>query len=302
MFQRILVALDGSEVSEAVLPHVVALAKANRSKVQVLQVVDLMGLTLADAENGGAPSGVLSQLQEGASAYVASIAARLKAQGLDADGLTAAGGVATSILRAATRFKADLIAMGTHGRTGAGRWVMGSVADRVLHRAKVPLLLIHPSHKANPTRPVSTVVVPVDGSPLAEQALPYAKDIATKLGAAVRLVRSVPVAWAPPMPLDGAAYSPQLADELAKAEQENLAAAKRYTDGMVRRLAGEKLQASAAVDRGDPGSYIIDQAGGDSLIVMTTHGRSGPSRWLLGSVADRVVRQGGRPVLVVPKA
>jgi nucleotide-binding universal stress UspA family protein len=191
-----------------------------------------------------------------------------------------------------------LIAMSTHGRSGVTRWVLGSVTDKVLHATATPMLIVRPRDGAGAgAEPkIETIIAPLDGSPLAEQALPHVVAVAKALRAKVTLVRVVPTTayYLGMMDYPSAVYQ-----ELIDAEEE---AAGKYLGEMAAKLRGEGVSIAAEkMGRGDAAGAILDLAVGspNTLVAMTTHGRSGVGRWVLGSVADRVVRHAGAPVLLI---
>jgi nucleotide-binding universal stress UspA family protein len=150
MYERILVALDGSEIAERVLPHVEALAKAFGSTLILLQattsparlVAELSG---ADVDiNPGIvdPTEILEEEQQEVGKYLAGAAARLKAAGWTVETDEPEGDIADTIVQRAIDLKADLIAMTTHGRSGFGKLIFGNEAESVLKNAPCPLLLV----------------------------------------------------------------------------------------------------------------------------------------------------------------
>lgn len=139
MYKRILVTLDRSEFAEQALVHAVAVAKAFGSTIELLSVVPL-------PQAAGPDAGILFIDWDGevaeCEAYLAGVVSRLTEEGLKAESEIRRGEVTEEILRHAEEMHADLLVMSTHGRSGLGRWVYGSVADRVLRHAAVPVLLV----------------------------------------------------------------------------------------------------------------------------------------------------------------
>ena len=146
MYTKILVPLDGSALAEEVLPFVLDMTRCMGCQIVLLQV-----LTHKSYDYLLKSASLLASLQESeetdACGYLGPLANRLKDEGFDvsADVVAATGSVADAIIEFTHRIGADLIAMSTHGRTGPARWALGSVADRVVRGAGVPVLLIHPS-------------------------------------------------------------------------------------------------------------------------------------------------------------
>ncbi len=152
MYKKILVPLDGSAFSEVVLPHVEDIAARMEAEVVLVRVVQYVADYLAASSTlaAGSPM-VLASIKEGdeavrqeAGKYLMGIASLLSDKGLKVKSDVRFGPVAENILDAADEKNADLIAMSTHGRSGVARWLVGSVADRIVHGANVPVLLVRP--------------------------------------------------------------------------------------------------------------------------------------------------------------
>jgi nucleotide-binding universal stress UspA family protein len=192
----------------------------------------------------------------------------------------------------------QLIVMASHGYTGIKRWTHGSVAERVLQSASVPVLLVRAKEdfsKGIPeASPCRSILVPLDGSKMAEQVLPAVAPIARALGCELKLFQ-VPIAYAAGSLVNGW-YLPfqvgfETADQVAQDYLERLA-----TD-----LRNQGIETSTATWAGPVAESIIDYAevSDADLIAMCTHGRTGLARWALGSIADRVLRAGDKPILLV---
>ena len=177
-----------------------------------------------------------------------------------------------------------LIAMSARGQSGIARWLLGSVTDKVLHNAKSPLLVVRSEGDALATEDVKVgnLIVPLDGSPVAEQVIPHVASLATELPATVTLVEVT----RSPREFRG------LVDNVASSYLAETAEALRQ-------------QGPTSVDEriihGDAANGILELSEDipDALIAMATHGRSGLGRWLIGSVVDRVVHHATTPVLIV---
>ena len=146
MYRKILVPLDGSDLAEAVLPHVEMLAQTNGSEVILLRVAVNPAYQFAMSD----PSivGVLvSDMEAESEKYLKRMTEQLKSHGIAVTSEIAEGGTADCILKIAEQKGADLIAMSTHGRSGVARWLIGSMADRVVRTAKVPVLLVRPAQQ-----------------------------------------------------------------------------------------------------------------------------------------------------------
>jgi len=186
MFTKILVPLDGSDLAEQVLPHALMLADAFDAAVRLLRVVegpDDLDLTSVTREQ--------SEALRLAEDYLRGAAEYCSVLGVPVDIALAMGSPARQIVREALAIGADLIAMATHGRGGLGRWMIGSVADRVVRAATIPVLVV-PARAAARQPGFHRLLVPLDGSALAEAALPHALLLARTFNATVELLSVVP--------------------------------------------------------------------------------------------------------------
>ena len=141
MYRKILVPLDGSKVAEGVLPHAKELAYSEGAELILLNVGANPALDFVFSDPGLAQSAVQEQ-EERSKTYMTEIESQLKAAGFKTSTVLRVGAVADVILGVAEKLQVDVIAMSTHGRTGPARWLLGSVAERVVHNSKVPVLLI----------------------------------------------------------------------------------------------------------------------------------------------------------------
>jgi nucleotide-binding universal stress UspA family protein len=145
-FRRVLLPLDGSRVAEAVLPVVPRIASPGETTLIVLQVVPSTAMIVAPAVGMEIPPPAVLETDErmraDAAGYVADVAARLRAEGFDVEPEVRVGDPATVVLDASRQLGTDLIAMTTHGRSGVGRLVFGSVAEQVLRESRAPVFLV----------------------------------------------------------------------------------------------------------------------------------------------------------------
>ena len=223
----------------------------------------------------------------------------LRGLGITTDVDVRSGPAATHIVNEAEEVAGTLIAMSTHGRTGIGRWIMGSVTDRVLHTTMAPLLVVHPERGApsvESTAEIRTLIVPLDESELAETVLPVAAAVAKATGAGILLTEAVgaPSGYYPQEDagaVTGASIISEMEDE---AEQYLGVKAGELRDGGAANV-------DFAVSRGTAAAEIeeLARATPDSMIIACTHGRSGVGRAVLGSVIDRLARHSGHPALIV---
>jgi nucleotide-binding universal stress UspA family protein len=295
MYTRMLVPLDGSKVAEQVLPYARFLAKSLGIPTELLGVVDPETLVaFANPAQGRPLDTRVTETMSRSAIYLETTARSF--QGAQVKSSVAKGKPEDEVIERAAADKNTLIVMATHGRSGLQRWLLGSVADKVLHGATNHLLLIRASDqgKTDGEAPLKTVIVPLDGSPLAEQALPVVVDLAKTMDLQVVLVR----AYALPPTISAEDYGYYSAELLDHLESE----ARDYLQGKINEIKQKGIATvTSVVNTGYGAEEIITLARNtpDNLIAMCTHGRSGIQRTVLGSVTDRVVRHSGDPVLIV---
>jgi nucleotide-binding universal stress UspA family protein len=283
MFSNLLVPLDGSARAAAVLPLAHLLGDAANAEITLLQVV---------------PDGSPPAATRDPSAYLSEIANALRQVGVERVRTTVRLGNPDEVIpRLAAERGSDLVVMGTRGRSGLPRAVLGSVADRVLRESPAPVLLLGPHER--PVGELRVVLVPLDDQPRENGALGVAVPLARAHHARLVLVRvSVPPpvwVYEPTIGLNtGPFIDPMWLEDArvgAEAQAERVAAPLR-ADGLAAEARGVLGQVAPAIIQ------TADEVDAD-LIVMSTHARSGPTRATLGSVADAVVRRSRRPVLLV---
>ena len=315
MFERILVPLDGSPRAEQALPVAARIARASGGSVILLQVVS------PPIDYGGGLTQTPLMTEEVietelaiSSSYLDRVAKARELAEIETTTEVMFGLPAQDILAIAESRSVDLIVMCSHGRTGFTRWVLGSVAQKIAHHCPVPLLVLREGKLLPLESPPDaarhlTALVPLDGSPLAEAALFPAANLVAALVA----------------PAAGALHLMQVVKQLSttadegfitQLNEETVERAKTYLMSVKERLqAGLKDRKltiiwSVALDA-DAADAIIGTAeqreqqegaeglGGCDLIAMSTHGRSGLERWVMGSVMERVLGATKLPMLIV---
>jgi nucleotide-binding universal stress UspA family protein len=275
------------------------LARGLSAELVLLRAISLPGEvkdTLGDAEVDIEKA--LTALEMDADRYLCQMAAQLEDNGLRIHPVVHRGPAAEEIVDYAERADIQQIVMATHGYTGHSRWRHGSVAERVLQTASVPVLMVcaHSSDEKTlcSSKTCRTILVPLDGSPVAEQVLPSATSVARALDATLVLFR-VAIAHAFG-PFAGEWYVP-LEGTYETANQ----IARDYLERMADGLEEQGFKVSTAVRSGSVADAIIDYAEENQidLIAMCTHGRTGLGRWVLGNVAERVLRARCTPLLLV---
>jgi nucleotide-binding universal stress UspA family protein len=290
MYDKILVPLDGSAFSERALSLTIPLARALGA------TVILMRAASASAFPGADPTEAQCQAVGEAQAYLGALATGLSDQGLSCEAATPYGDAAECILLEIGLRDPDFVVMCTHGRSGLGRWIYGSVAEQVVAHSPAPVLLVRPTGQIPTLKPgpeQSSLLVPLDGSAFAEAALPHAEAFARAIGADILLLRALE----PPVISYEYAVTGLMADSLEEQRRQ----AESYLHGVAQKLRNDGLEVRMAVWEGWPADVIVHRGvdSGSRLIVMATHGRTGVARLLLGSVALEVVRRTLLPVLLV---
>jgi nucleotide-binding universal stress UspA family protein len=189
--------------------------------------------------------------------------------------------------------------MATHGQSGGQRWLLGRVAQKVLQASVNPLLVIRPNETNLSIDEVklATIIVPLDGSQLAEKIFPHVVYLASGLKLAVVLARTYTLPTA--SYFMAAAVSPSDVKDIGERIKEE---ATSYLRAKVKELEAHGLEKVSFVlteGRGPEEIIALAQKLSDNLVAMSSHGRSGMGRWVLGSVTDRVVSYCGDPVLVI---
>jgi nucleotide-binding universal stress UspA family protein len=292
VINRILIPVDGSELSDRVLISVRRLLRdLEDADVELLRVLQPACRPEEEwAEKSETAENELALRREAARHHLEQLQERLADDGIDACTRVAQGDPAEAILARIESFRASLVAMATHGRTGLNRWVRGSVAERVLRRCPVPLLLSNPVAAQGRAQGgvIRKILVPLDGSDRSARILPLAEAFAQHYGSQLHLIRVVPPDETSPEP---GAQPTRVTSADALASLEVYAAVLRNTSLAVR--------CSTPLER-SPAEAILVAAEADDvdLIAMTTHGYSGLDRWLFGSVAEKVMRHCTCPLLV----
>lgn len=299
--KTVLVPLDGSALAESVLPYVKEICRAFKATAYLISIAD-PGLDDAIAARPDTTQ-LIKQMETHADSYLKKMSSDLGSNGITVQTIVKAGNAGEVVVNAANEINASLIAMSTHGRSGVSRMVYGSVADRVLHDARnTPIFLVRPPEdRSLPFNRLQNIVIPLDGSRLGEEALPYAVALAQKMNLTMHLVQVVNTtklsAWGDSS-YAGTIGGVPSGDLITSLEE----AAKEYIAGVAARLESAKLKVVQKVIIGSPTWQIVSYADKleNSFVTMTTHGRTGLRRTLIGSVADGILRESGDPVLMIP--
>ena len=293
MYNRILVPLDGSTFAEAALPMALTISHKTESDVHLVTVLEPV--------SSFAYEGWESAATEWGEKYLSDVTRRIEGK--------AGGEVSTALLNGhavdslqgeSVKFKADVIVMATHGRGALSRLWLGSVADGFVRQADRPVLLVRPNEEEDaPTefdQGFDTLLVPLDGSELSECAMLHAIEFGELFESAYHLTRvvSYPFDVTSPYLPHTVQMNQRIVDDAKHGAAEYLEA---HADRLRRR--GLRVTTSVAVDT-QPGHGVLSEAKavGSDAIAMATHGRTGLSRVILGSTADKVLRGSSAPVLL----
>lgn len=314
MIKHLLVGLDGSPTAEVVLPYVETIAKATGATVTLVRVVrpgaaneplrddnvNLVPITVVmPSDRPHAADERARNENYEAENYLDSIVKRLGARGITGEAVVAPGDPADVVLGEAQARQADLILLATHGRSGLGRLIYGSVADKVLTHSSVPVFLARASaagQKSHFGEPGAPILLALDGTPESERSLPLAEELSRAFSAGLALVEVVPVltavmtpdgGWMTEMPMDIQIREEDIAND--------------YLAALTKQIRAKAIEVNATVRRDAIGVGIVAAAvqSGASLIVMSTHAPTGLVRALVGSVALEVLHRVSLPLLLI---
>jgi nucleotide-binding universal stress UspA family protein len=301
MFKTLLVPLDGSALAEQSLGQAAAIARATGA------AIDLVTVHQPPAKDGygAAPGDDRSWSDQ--HAYLETVASELAADGsIRASHAMLSGDPDEMISRRAADVEADLIVITSHGRTGFSRAWFGSVADGLVRRGPAPVLILRPiagdARRVAAPRLFNHVLVPLDGSALAAEILPTAIDLARCSHARITLlgvVQPIPASAVDPMTL--LPYAVVIIDD--HVTKRRVEAANKDLNELSTRLAAdggglESVEANVVVaDNVAHGIVEFARSHDVDLVAISTHGR-GTSRYFVGSVADKVLRASGLPILL----
>ena len=306
MYTRILVPLDGSPRAERSVPVAAMLARASHGSVILLQVLSTVG-ELGPVVPTSYSTTLLEEERHEVNAYLVRIASLPVLSGVPTETEVLNGPPAIAILDALTTYKADVVVITSHGRTGITRWALGSVAEHVIRHATVPIVVLReqgesPAEHIPDHEHLPRVLVPLDGSSLSETVLEPAVDMAKALAApargAIHLLLVVSPFEAAEANLEDEAAIGAAKDYLGSVASKVRA---RHNDIEVTWSVAVNTEAASGVlrsaeDRDEAeGAYPF----GYDVIAMATHGRSGLSRWMFGSITERVLRTTRLAMLIV---
>lgn len=297
MYTRILIPLDGSKPAEKVLPYARYLAGRFKIPIELFAVFDIaeMGAQMSTEKAQFLDTMVEDGVRR-STVYLQGVASTFP--DADVKCTVAKAQAADAIIERGEADPAMLITMATHGRSGLNRFLLGSIAEKVLRGTANALLLVRATEEAESAgeAALKSIMVPLDGSELAESVLPMVAGLAKELDLEIELFRAYHVpydVYAGEGNFDAGTYEALISGVREEASEY---LDKKVTE--VKKLGVAKV--SCVTKEGSAGDQIIElerkTPGG--LIVMCSHGRSGMKRWVLGSVAEIVVRHSSGPVLI----
>lgn len=267
MMQRFLAALDGSAASESILPYLESLLAAQDADITLTQVI---------------PTPEAAGIEK-AHRYLQTLAAVLRSKGLVVDVCVETGKPADTLIDLAKKGRYSMILMCSKARTGLPRLIYGSVAEDVLRRSPIPVLVVHPLAPGQEKPKLRRIVVPLDGSHRSGSILQHVGPLANATGSKLLFLTVVDPRAKDAMPVE------VIARNLFREQKQ---------------LHRQHVQTELVIRYGDPAAEILacsDDQHAD-LVALSTHGRTGLDRALYGSVAESVLREGRLPVLVLRTA
>lgn len=276
MLQRIVVPIDGSADSEKALAIAEYLAAQQDAEIALVRVVEsLPWLAAAEGELTTIPEvydKLIEEADRDARGSLARLAEHAQAKNVRVSTTILNGSPAAALLDWIDEQRPDLVVMATHGRTGLARFALGSVTDRIVREGCAPVLVIR---RTSPeVGALDRALVTLDGSAVAEEALPMVHALACRPVRSVQLLRAVSA------PAD-------------------CGAATAYLEGVAVRLEATGVKTDVLVEVGAPTRLIEHAAQAADVVILCTHGRSGLDRLRHGSVAEYVVRHVEKPALLV---
>lgn len=288
MLKTILVPLDGSKPGELALVYAKELAIGLGAEIRLVC----------------APERREEETRRACSFYLEEIRERLHGNtqkanpAVDVRIVLVEGEPASGIVDYAEKEQIGLIVLASHGHSGILRWPLGSIASKIIQHSPVPVLMVRASEdllkKPPAGRVFKKILLPLDGSPLGEAALPLTIEIAQALGSEVVLFRAVDIQ----LHIHSIGGPDHFRYTEQQVEQMNKDAA-AYLDGTRKKYPVIKIRTLLAT--GDAASEILKAAEAEnvSLVAMSSHGHTGIDRWVLGSISNKILHAGKEPLLIV---
>ncbi len=293
MYTQIVVSLDGSAFAESALPLALEISRRTGAAVHVVTVLEPVTSFAYEGWEGAAV--------EWSNQYLEDVLDRIgDRSGGEVTHAVLSGHTVEMLQKECEAKNADLVVMASHGRGALSRMWLGSVTDGFVRQTSLPVLIVRPDEDAEPVRSFDhtfeTLLVPLDGSELSENALEHATEFGELFDSAYHLTRvvSYPVDLASPYLPHTAQLNQKIMDDAKDGAAQYLEA---HAENLRRR--GLRVTTSVAV-HAQAGQGILAEAEevGADMVAMATHGRRGLSRAILGSAADKVLRGLHLPLLL----
>lgn len=296
MFKKILIPLDGSDLAERALRPAFKIARQLESEVILLRAAHAQSMfpVMNDGTIGMEllwPEQVINRAQQESRDYLEALKEKYSSETFRLETRVIDEEPATGILNTAAREEIDLIVMSTHGYSGLTRWMLGSVAEKVLRAACCPTIIMRSLD------PIEKILIPLDGSSYSEKALLPGLEAAGHLGAEVTLLHAVG-----DLSIDQAS-----AKQLEPLIGQNLRASYHSRSRLYLERAAKSHQRSdlpiyTNVADGSPAESILEfvRENAIDMVVMATYGRTGLQHWVYGSVTEKVLRSGECSMFIVP--
>jgi nucleotide-binding universal stress UspA family protein len=310
VYKRMLVPLDGSKLAEETFPYARELAGRLDLDLDFLHVCGpqespLLPMSQMYIEN------IAKSVRDQIQSIQTTTVGKEKIRPVEVRSKVVTGYPAEEILKYAEENSVDLILMATHGASGVRRWALGSVAYQVLHASKTPVWLARsgiPQETIYDKWPQRTILVPLDGSSLAESALPHAEAVAKQRG-----VQSIEIlllsVYSPSISLPSSYYATDFAPNLPanyaiyiqQETEQSKEKCEKYLKSTADKLTAKGIKVRTECVIGDASEEIVKYANKNpfQLIVMASHGRSGLRHLTFGSVAEKVLLESSTPILLV---
>lgn len=295
--RTVLVPLDGSEIAERALPWAKAVV-GDDAEIVLLEVIPVASSVRAFR---GQVIGEAATIQEGyrqiAERQLNEAIARWFDKGDKVSTVIASGDPGEQILATAADKGAELIVMSSHGRGAIGRFVSGSVADRVVRHAPVPVMIVGPEGEIAKHAKIERIIAPVQDSDLSRAALPIAGAIGKLADAPVTVINVI----VPPSDLM-LTYPGMIPTAAFDETQDQMVAdAREIVHQAVAALKAGGVEATGQIFSGNPADSIMGPLRTGDVIVLSSHARQGLARWVIGSTSMKLIRNGQAPVVVVTR-
>lgn len=284
MYDQILFPTDGSEPADAVLDYAIQIASEHDATLHILTVVDTSEVSTTRIREE-----VIDVLEERGERIIAEASDRATDRRVANVSKVVRGDPASSIVEYSGEFDTDVIVMPTHGRRGLKRYLLGSVTERVINTAEVPVVAVNPERDAPLTYPCRDLLVPIDGSRGAELALSKGITVAESTGATLHLLHVVETR--------GIGSDVRSDPERCDPSERGI----EFVTEAIETVEEASVPVETAIEYGEPTKKILDyvRENGIELAVLGIHGRTEFHRYMMGGVSAKIVRTSPIPVMWV---